>query len=111
MSDTTTITAPAIKIPVIEAARPEDTKTITIYGYVPATRIGFAEISFTRSGCWLMVPYDKNFMQQFKRQIPSGRRRWLRDVRRWWVDRVFMHEALVIVGLHFSEMFDESVGA
>ena len=71
---------------------------------------GFAYIRDKPDGVEIKTPYHQDWLDDLKRIIPSGARKWLPERMVWWVASKFKDEALEICKEYFQVVFENEEG-
>lgn len=53
-------------------------------------------------GIYLRVPYEPDFLKEFKDAIPPQARDWDRDDREWWIGNKYDKKAIRIASGYFN---------
>jgi hypothetical protein len=72
--------------------------------------MGFSSAPAIDGGIWIKVRYDADFLDELKRTVPYGQRRWDPVQRRWWVSTGYALQALRLSERYFGASDDKADG-
>jgi hypothetical protein len=52
-------------------------------------------------GTWFRTPYERGYVDELKKELPAGARQWSEHRRAWWIDDVYLDEALEVAERYF----------
>jgi len=53
-------------------------------------------------GMYLECPYNPDFIEELKRSVPDGERKWDSDRKQWWISDAYLDEVDSLLFHHFE---------